>query len=136
MELEVGRSLAERIPEAPVPQVAPPEVEENKLVRVAIESPEGAIILSFIELEKVLMEIGGKLGRHTNIINYAGVIKDLVDRGALGPEAGDLFASLRRARNSAAHGQGKEELSTKDAVEYMRQVELLVRLLELIKERL
>jgi hypothetical protein len=40
-------------------------------------------------------------------------------------DAALLFNSLRRARNSAAHGTGEQTLTAADAVEYIRQVEAL-----------
>lgn len=137
-ELQVGRSIAEQIPvEAPLPQLAPPVPdEENKLFRLAIESPEGAIVLAYIDLEKALRDIAIKLGMGSKIANQRSVIEELVRRNLMKREAARLFDSLRRARNSAAHGVGEEQVTSADAVEYIRQVNLLVGLLHVAEAQL
>ena len=140
-ELEEGRTIAEQIEQAPPqPQLAPPpvdvNVEDNKLVRVAIEAPEGAIVLAYIELEKALKDIAQKLGMRSNITIHSHVMKELVQRGLITVDAAKLFETLRRARNSAAHGMGEEALTTAEAVEYIRQASLLVQLLRLAEDGL
>jgi len=137
-ELEVGRAIVEQMPtQAALPQVAPPALEEeNTLYRLANEAPEGAIVLAYIELEKALRDIAITLGMGEKVTNQRSVMEELAKRGALSREASRLFDSLRRARNSAAHGVGQEQVTRQDALEYIRQVYLLVGLLHLAETKL
>jgi hypothetical protein len=130
-ELRVGREIVEQIPaQPPAPQLAPPAPEEeNKLYRLAIESPEGAIVLAYLELEKELRDIALKLGMGSKVTNQRSIIERLVDQNLLTRQASRLFDSLRRARNSAAHGVGEEQVTSQDALEYIRQASLLLALL-------
>jgi hypothetical protein len=130
-ELRVGREIVEQIPaQPPVPQLAPPAPEEeNKLYRLAIESPEGAIVLAYIDLEKALRDIAIKLGMGPKVTNQRSIMERLVERNLIAREASRLFDSLRRARNSAAHAVGEEQVTSQDALEFIRQVSLLLALL-------
>jgi hypothetical protein len=136
-ELEVGRTIAEQIPDQPQLE-APTAVneEENKLVKVAIEAPEGAVVLAYIELEKTLRDISLKLGMRSNITAHHLVLKELVRRRLITSDAAKLYDSLRRARNSAAHGMDEEALTTAEAVEYIGQVNLMVKLLRMAESNL
>ena len=84
-ELEVGRTIVEQIP-APTspPQLAPstPE-EESTLYRLAIESPDGAIVLAYLELEKALRDIAVKLGMGSKVTNQRSVMEEVVKRNVL-----------------------------------------------------
>jgi len=113
-----------------------PTNEQSKLERVAIEAPEGAIVLAYVGLEKVLNEIALKLGKRPTVKNHRAVIQELVTRGLLGPDAARLFDSLIRARNSALHAMGEEEVTTAEAVEYIDQVNILVELLRVAAPQL
>ena len=137
-ELQVGREIVEQIPaQAPVPQLAPPAPdEENKLYRLAIESPDGAIVLAYIELEKALRDIAIKLGMGSKVTNQRSIMEELVKRDLVSREASRLFDSLRRARNSAAHAVGDQEVTSQDALEFIRQVGLLVQLLHVAEDKL
>jgi hypothetical protein len=130
-ELEVGRNIAEALPAPPPPQIAPPPDEHERLLRVAIDAPDGAVVLAYMDLEKILKEIAEKLGKPGRITNHTAVVRELVARGMLTEDAALLFNSLRRARNSAAHGTGEQTLTAADAVEYIRQVEALIGVLNL-----
>jgi hypothetical protein len=113
-ELQVGREIVEQIPTPAMPQLAPPAPEEeNKLYRLAIEAPDGAIVL----------------GMGAKVNNQRSVIEELLKRELIKRDAARLFDSLRRARNSAAHGVREEEVTSQDALEYIRQVNLLIELL-------
>jgi len=137
-ELQVGREIVEQIPvQAPVPQLAPPAPEEeNKLHRLAIESPDGAIVLAYLDLEKALRDIALKLGMGSKVTNQRSIMEELVKRNLISRDASRLFDSLRRARNSAAHSVGDQQVTSQDAFEYIRQVGLLVQLLHMAEEKL
>jgi hypothetical protein len=137
-ELQVGREIVEQIPPPlPTPQLAPPlPEEENKLYRLAIDSPDGAIVLAYIELEKTLRNIAIKLGMGPKVNNQRSVIEELMKRELVTKDAARLFDSLRRARNSTAHGVREEQVTSQDALEYIRQVNLMVGLLNLAEARL
>jgi hypothetical protein len=136
-ELQVGREIVEQIPPPPpIPQLAPPlPEEENKLYRLAIDSPDGAIVLAYIELEKTLRDIAIRLGMGAKVTNQRSVVEELMKRELVTKDGARLFDSLRRARNSAAHGVGEEKLTSQDALEYIRQVNLMVGLLTLAAAR-
>jgi uncharacterized protein YutE (UPF0331/DUF86 family) len=137
-ELRVGREIVEQIPsQPPPPQLAPPAPEEeNKLYRLAIESPEGAIVLAYIDLEKKLRDIAIKLGMGPKVTNQRSIMEKLVERDLITREASRLFDSLRRARNSAAHAAGEEPVTSQDALEFIRQVSLLLALLHVAEEHI
>jgi hypothetical protein len=136
-ELETGRSIAEQIPPEAPPQLVPPAAdEESKLLRLAHELPEGAIVLSYIDLEKALSDIASKLGMGSKFVNQRSIIEELVKRNLIKREAARLFDALRGARNSAAHGVGEEQVTSSDAIEYIRQVHLLIGLLHTAEAQL
>ncbi|QUS40516.1 hypothetical protein RPMA_18010 [Tardiphaga alba] len=136
-ELQVGREIVEQIPVAPAPQLAPPAPEEdNKLHRLAIEAPDGAIVLAYIELEKTLRDVAIKLGMGSKVTNQRSVMEELVKRNLISRDASRLFDSLRRARNSAAHSVSDQQVTTQEALEYIRQVDLFVQLLNLAQTQL
>lgn len=137
-ELQVGREIVEQIPaQNPVPQLAPPAPEEdNKLHRLAIEAPDGAIVLAYIELEKSLRDVAIKLGMGSKVTNQRSIMEELVKRNLVSQDASRLFDSLRRARNSAAHSVSDQQVTTQDALEYIRQVDLFVQLVRLAETQL
>ena len=137
-ELSVGREIVEQLPaQIPAPQLPPPPPEEeNKLYRLAIESPKGAIIVSYLELEKELRDIGSRLGMGPSVTNQRSVIEELVEKNLLTRDASRLFNSLRRARNSAAHAVGQEQVTSQDALEYIRQTNQLLALLHFAKSQI
>jgi hypothetical protein len=99
--LQEGATIIEKIPGAPA--IEKPMVDGgNLLQRLASQSPEGAIIMAYIDIERRLRDISVKLGR--KYVNLQSTIQELITRGILDPEASALFQSLKRARNSAAHG--------------------------------
>lgn len=136
-ELEVGRSIAEQIPQQAHAQIAPPAPEEEKkLTRLAIEAPEGAIVLAYIELEKALRDISVKLGMGSKTTNQRSIIEELMKRGLIRREAARLFDAVRAARNSAVHGIREQQVTSSEAAEYIRQVELLLALLRTVEPQL
>jgi hypothetical protein len=137
-ELQVGREIVEQIPaQDPIPQLAPPAPEEEKkLIRLAIESPDGAIVLAYIDLEKALRDVALKLGMGSKVTNQRSIVEELVKRNLISRDASRLFDSLRRARNSAAHAVSDQQVTSQDALEYIRQVDLFLGLLHLAEAQL
>lgn len=138
-ELQVGREIVEQIPDqVPAPQIAPPAPEDDKkLVRLAIESPDGALVLAYIELEKALRDVAMKLGMGSKVINQRSIVEELVKRSLISRDAARLFDSLRRARNTAAHAFGDQQaVTTQDALEFMRQVASLIALVKAAEDQL
>lgn len=135
-DLEVGRAIADRIPHEPEAS-APPEVakEIDTFKKVAVDSPPGAIILSFLEVEKKLRQIAIKLGK-PYWSDQRKLMRELAQRDLIDPETEPLFMSLRNARNSAAHGGDKAEPSAAQAFEYIRQAAFLTTLLQKAADRL
>ncbi len=129
-DLEVGRAITDRIPQSSV-AIASPEVakEIDIFNKVAVDSPPGAIILSFIEIEKKLQAIAIKLGK-PYWSDQRKLMRELVQRNLVDPKAVQLFISLKNARNSAAHASGGVDLSTAQASEYIRQSGVLTALLQ------
>ena len=125
-ELAKGRRAADKLPPA---KAQPKKDEVDPLVRVAAETPEGAVILAYIDLEKKLRDIAGKLGKGSNVVNHMGVMQELTSRGVVEKEALELFSNLRGARNSAAHGVGPK-LTTADALDYVEQAAILKSVLD------
>jgi hypothetical protein len=134
-ELAKGRRAAQKLPKQKVEQPPEQREEEDRLVRIAAEAPEGAVILAYIDLEKKLRELALKLGHSSRIVNHMGVIKDLEERGAMAKEGVQLFSNLREARNSAAHGVGPR-LTTEDALEYIEQAGILETVLDAALKKL
>lgn len=137
-ELQVGREIVEQIPaQAPAVERVPIEFEEeNKLHRLAIEAPDGAIVLAYIDLEKALRDIAIKLSMGPKVMNQRSIMEELVKRGLVSRDASRLFDALRGARNSAAHAFGDKPVTSQDAFEYMRQVSSLLALLRAAEAQL
>jgi hypothetical protein len=133
-ELAVGRLIAEQA--VRTLQIAPPTDERSKLERVAIEAPEGAIVLAYIDLEKILNEIALKLGKRPTVKNHRAIVQELATRELLGADAATLFDSVIRARKSALHGMAEEDVTTAEAVEFIDQVNILIELLRVAATRL
>jgi hypothetical protein len=130
--LQEGATIIEKIPGAPSNEK--PTVDgEGVLQKLAIQLPEGAIIMAYIDIERRLRDISEKLGR--KYVNLHSTIQELTTRGILDPEASGLFQSLRRARNSAAHGP-RDQLTSADAYEFIRQADFLNTLLESAEARI
>lgn len=135
-DLEVGRAIADSIPHEPEAAAAPEAVQEiDTVTKVAIDSPPGAIILSFLEVEKKLRNVAVKLGK-PYWSDQRKLMRELVQRGLIDPETEPLFVSLRNARNSAAHGDENVGPSTKQALEYIRQATFLKSLLQKAADQL
>jgi hypothetical protein len=132
--LQQGAAIIEQIPVAAGAE--PSAIEERDrgpLQNLAMQSPEGAIIMAYIEIERRLRDISKKLGKQ--YVNFRATVQELIKRGVLDSEASALFQLLNRGRNSAAHGENRQ-LTTADAYEYIRQAEFLTILLENAEDRI
>jgi hypothetical protein len=129
--LEENREITEQIPPdatAGLPSLSPDE--EDKLFRLAIDSPEGAMVLAYMDLEKVLRDIAVKLGMGSKTLNQRSVIDALLKRELIKRDTARLFDALRRTRNSAVHAEVDVELTSAEASEYIQQVRLLIGILQ------
>ena len=132
--LQQGAAIIEQIPATS--DIAPPAIENgdhNPLQNLAVQSPEGAIIMAYIDIERRIREISKKLGR--NYVNFQSTIQELTKRELIDAEASALFQLLKRGRDSVAHGENRQ-FTTADAYEYIRQSEFLSILLERAENRI
>jgi hypothetical protein len=124
--LDEGRSIAEELPEsvrAATEDKNQMDSRSDVIQRLARDAPDGAIVLAFIEVDREIQKISEKLGkpRWANQLETVGSLKD---RGLLDTASEQLFKVLRTARNAAAHGQ-KMVVTTSEALEFVRQCDLL-----------
>lgn len=136
-QLQAGREIVEQIPDqTPTQQVPTEPEEENKLQKLAIDAPRGAILLAYLDLENELRDIAIKLGMGAKTTNQRSIMEALVKRGFVSRDASLLFDALRNARNSAAHAYGSQPVTTQEAFEYIRQVTSLIALLHVAGEKI
>lgn len=134
-DLERGREITEH---APALAKRPEEAEEHQktdMQKLAIESPDGAVVLAYIEIERKIRAISNQLGK-PDWADQRKTVNELVRREVLDPAFEQLFVSLRNARNAAAHGRAKDGVSTSEAIEYLRQATFLVMQLDAASDQL
>lgn len=134
--LEVGGEIADGIPHAADASTPPEMIKEIAFFnKIAGDSPPGAVILAFIEVEKRLQKVAVKLGK-PYWSDQRKLMRELVDRNLIDPKTVQLFISLKNARNSAAHANGGVDLSAAQATEYIRQAGVLAVLLQEAADKL
>lgn len=101
----------------------------SEYLNLANEHPEAAVIDCYAEVEKRLIEIRKRLNLPPRV-NLPGVVNELVDRKLLDQDGKQLFVSLRRARNAAAHTDNDHRITPGEAVDFTHQSWVLVALLD------
>lgn len=110
----------------------PIELDQER-IKLAALSPEAAIIVSFKEIEHLLLQIRDKLGLEARS-NLRAVMSQLRQRGLVSEVASSVFERLRYARNEAAHVA--EEISAEEAMDYAEQARLLKNTLQKVLDAL
>jgi hypothetical protein len=105
------------------------------LLQLAKSFPEAAVIQSFKELETLILQIRGRMPDERPYRNLYEVLKALEKHKFIPQSAVTLFQSLREARNAAAH-RNEEELSSREALDLIRQIKLLQEVLAQVLDQL
>jgi hypothetical protein len=129
-ELENAGEKAAEI-ESEAGMVAPtPLRPDDSFTYLAKNFPQAAIIEEFKEIEEIALEVGEALGLAPRAGRIDIPVQRLLDLGLIDDNAYDLFISLRRARNAAAHSRVTIGIESVDALEYRQNAELMKQILE------
>jgi hypothetical protein len=109
---------------------------DPRTLRLAQEFPEAAVLEAYKELEAVLLQIRPKLKDGKPFRNPTEVLMRLQAEKYVSDNLIELFDSLRRARNAAAHAPKDQGLTPGEAIELVRQAKYLTELLIRIQEKL
>jgi hypothetical protein len=116
--------------DAPDPSLDPTIAE---LVKSA---PDVALVQSFRQLEQLLLKIRDALPDGRPGRNLYEVLRALEKQQFIPASVIALFQTLREAKNAAARETGGDALSSSDALEFIRQVNLLQGILEPVLKQL
>lgn len=114
-ELDAGREASEQLPDGGAVTF------RLNIEEVADEAPEEAIVLSYRELERVLLQIRAKLD--LSRANLPTILKHLVEKKMVPPAASEVFNRLRNAKEAIKHFAS--ELTPPEAREYVDQAVIL-----------
>ncbi len=129
-ELENAGEKAAEI-ESEAGMVAPTPLRPDDLfTHLAKNFPQAAIIEEFKEIEEIALEVGEALGLAPRAGRIDIPVQRLLDLRLIDDNAYDLFISLRRARNAAAHSRLTSGIKSVDALEYRQNAELMKQILE------
>ena len=93
--------------------------EDERIKKVAAESPSAAIIIAFADLEDAVGTLGSLEGSSGNLIK---VIADLHRKGAIPSELGSVITELQQARNAVAHSlPARDAISTAEALMFVER---------------
>lgn len=126
---KAAEKAAEIKPEAGL-AVLPPQQPDDTFTYLAKNFPEAAILEEFKEIEEIAREVGQALDLPSRSGRVDIPIQRLLDLQLIDDNAYELFMSLRRARNAAAHSRPTIGISSIDAVEYRQNAELMKRILK------
>jgi hypothetical protein len=129
-ELENAAERAAEIePEAGL--VAPPPLQpDDSFTYLAKNFPEAAIIEEFKGIEEIAVEVGKALDLAPRAGRADIPVQRLLDLRLIDDNAYELFTSLRRARNAAAHSRATIGIRSVDALEYRQNAELMKQILK------
>ena len=118
------------------PEIVGPAAHLNERdLELAKSFPEAAVLQAYIEIERVT----GQIRSFTEALPVSqplSVAAQLVNRGLIDRNTYELFKTLRRARNAAAHGSTRDGVSSVEAIEFVNQARLLREILEKVLEKL
>jgi hypothetical protein len=129
-ELERAAEKAAEIKPGAGLAVPPPPQPDDSFTYLAKNFPAAAIIEEFKEIEEIAREVGKVLDLPSRTGRIDIPIQRLLDLQLIDDNAYELFLSLRRARNAAAHSRLTIGISPVDAVEYRQNAELLKQILK------
>jgi hypothetical protein len=118
-QLEVARLEAESLPSTPDAsqrKSVVPETDERRFLRLAAVEPEAAIVEAYRGIETIILdEISPLLG--VKAADPVVIVNELLKRSFIDQAAFDLFQTLRRARNVAAH-IAPARITSQEAIDY------------------
>src|SRR5262245_825190 len=123
-ELDEATEKAEKIePETTRGAVVP--APDDPFVILATHFPAQAVIREYIEIEGLLIEVAQQLDISVRAGRLDIAVQRLLDMQLISEDAYELFQSLRRARNAAAHARRADTITASEAFEYRKNAELL-----------
>ena len=132
-ELEIEAAASEPPNDQQLGRLFPPIAPDDRYIALAKLSPEAAILESFKEVERVLIENQSAVYGPTTASTLSGrrlsltqIARDLHSAGAIPSEVLDQFRRVRELRNLAAHPTGNSDLSIAAAIEYRNLCQSLI----------
>lgn len=121
IEIEQGiANAAKQADENNLPQVNPSS-ENDRIYRLAADSPRGAILDSWLEVEEAIKSYCERNGIIDNARSPLQLIQSMhmrnLDYNTIGQGVFDMLEKLRKLRNEAVH-VSDSEISSKTAIEY------------------
>jgi len=109
---------------------------DDAFLELAKKLPEAAVSEAWKEVEQMLLEIREHLLGTNSRQNLNSVVRRLREQQFIDGAAEGLYLNLRQARNTAVHATEKASITPGEAVEYRRQVRVLVELFRRVLARL
>ncbi|MED2976595.1 hypothetical protein P4284_07735 [Bacillus swezeyi] len=108
-----------------------PDGEQNfflgHIMRIAERSPQEAVYVSWIELEKQLRYMLVRINAPTHKSTVQDIVEYLVEENYIDPQTGHVIFSLHNLRDAVARDYPEaQNISRKDAIEYYKVVEELI----------
>ncbi|UPK01942.1 DUF4145 domain-containing protein [Bradyrhizobium sp. 170] len=129
-KLDEGRDIVEQKASAEEEPLPIPDARTLTLAEVA---PDAAITVAYRALEKQLLELRTIIGMSARS-NIPQIVRYLVSHDMIDEKDGQLFDTLREARNAVAHGPSNVSVSKEDALDFTRQADFLSRVLSDVRK--
>lgn len=127
---EKAEKIEPAVRDSPTAEIQP----QDSFLHLANNFPEAAIMETFREVERTLLEMVPFLGLPTKARTPPYVIEEMQRKRYIDDNTANLFHKLREARNVAAHAGYVNRLGPGDALEFREQARTLNELLRRVLE--
>jgi hypothetical protein len=97
----------------------------EKFANMAVMSPSGAVVMAWIEVEKLLSEKMAAAGLREVRLSGARMAQAAREAGLISPETAEAVRGLATLRNLAAHGRA-DDLDSRQALDFLALADAVV----------